>query len=127
MSSIFKKYIKEKKDYKKLYESELSNRKKYEERYKQIQKDYENLQKESGIADLRVQIKKLTIDLEDKTGLLNQAQIVSDVLIERHKKIKKLLMKSKSKVSEECLAYLDGLKDEEIVKELNEKGDSNGK
>ena len=77
MSNIFRKYIKEKKDYKSLYELELSNRKKYEERYKQIQKDYENLQKESGIADLRVQIKKLTIDLEDKTGLLYQAKIVS--------------------------------------------------
>lgn len=124
---MFKKYLKEKKDYKTLYETELSNRKKYEERYKQIQKDYENLQKESGIADLRVQIKKLTIDLEDKAALLYQAQIVSDILIERHKRVKKLLIKSKSKASEECLAYLDGLKDEEIIKELNEKGDSNGK
>lgn len=121
MSSIFKKYIKEKKDYKKLYESELSNRKKYEERYKELKQENIELQKSSGIADLRVKIKKLGIELEDKTLLYHQEKVLSTILIERHKKIKEILKKIKNKKAEECLSFLDGLRDEELLDEIDKQ------
>lgn len=58
MSSIISKITKNK--YKTLYETELNNRKMYEKRYRELKKQYEDLQKEKGIGDLRKKIMELT-------------------------------------------------------------------
>ena len=72
----------EKKDerlkYKNLYESELHNRKMYEQRYRIIEKQYQELQKESGIAELRKENMKLQEELafvkEDRAKLYVQLE-----------------------------------------------------
>lgn len=121
MSSIFKKYGISKKNYKSLYETELENRKKFEKRYKELEQENIELQKSSGIADLRVEIKRLGIELEDKTLLYHQEKMLSAILIERHKKIKEILKKIKNKKAEECLSFLDGLRDEELLDEIDKQ------
>lgn len=74
MSNFFKKYRREeKKDYKTLYETEVKNRKMYEKRYREIEKAYQELQKESGIAELRVKltnaVEELAFVKEDRAKL----------------------------------------------------------
>nr|DAU14523.1 MAG TPA: centrosomin [Caudoviricetes sp.] len=55
MDSLARKFNRkqDKKDYKTLYETELNNRKLFEQRYREIHEQYVKLQKESGIAELR--------------------------------------------------------------------------
>lgn len=60
MSNFFKKFGKEKKNYKELYEIELNNRKKYEKRYKEIHQEYINLQKEKGLPELKKALMQIT-------------------------------------------------------------------
>ena len=127
MSSIFKKYGISKKNYKSLYETELENRKKFEKRYKELKQENIELQKSSGIADLRVEIKRLGIELEDKILLYHQEKMLSAILIERHKKIKEILKKIKNKKVEECLSFLDGLHDEELLDEIDKQLESEEK
>ena len=62
MGSLASKIAKNK--YKTLYETELHNRKMYEEQYKDLHKRYVDLQKETGIADLRKQLMKLADEVE---------------------------------------------------------------
>ena len=123
MSSIFKRLGKTKRDYKKLYEIELNNRKLFEKRCKELRKEKADLEKSSGIADLRIEIKKLTIELQDTSGLLRNEQIANEVLIERQKIVKGLLKKSNSKNSSMCLEYLEGKYDEDILSNLYPIGD----
>ena len=74
------------KNYKKLYEIELKNRKMYEKRYREIEKKYRDLQQDKGIGkmrtqlanakdtiyDMKAQIAQLKIELEDVKGFLAQ-------------------------------------------------------
>lgn len=83
MSNFLSKFNKP--NYKQLYETEVNNRKLYEQRYKEIKKENVELQKSSGIADIRVKLKqavdeiaflkedraKLYIQLEDTRNELN--------------------------------------------------------
>lgn len=71
MSNLLKKI--ERNKYKNLYETEVKNRKMYEKRYREIEKDYQELQKESGIAELRVKltnaVEELAFVKEDRAKL----------------------------------------------------------
>ena len=67
MSSLLRKISKDKKDYKKLYEIELNNRKMYEKRYKELCSENIELQKQTGLANLR----KENMELKDKLFELN--------------------------------------------------------
>lgn len=71
MSNLLKKI--ERNKYKNLYETEVKNRKMYEKRYREIEKAYQELQKESGIAELRVKltnaVEELAFVKEDRAKL----------------------------------------------------------
>lgn len=85
MSNFLKRFSKEKKNYKELYEIELHNRKMYEQRYKEKCKDYINLQKEKGLPELKKALMEITnerdflkedrarlyVELEDTRNELN--------------------------------------------------------
>ena len=64
--------------YKNLYETELNNRKMYEKRYKEVIEENINLQKETGIADLRKQLNEALNEVaflkEDRTKLYLQLE-----------------------------------------------------
>ena len=74
------------KNYKKLYETELNNRKMYEKRYREIESKYRDLQKNKGVGelkkqlmkskdiiyDLKAQVAQLKFDVEDLRGFLAQ-------------------------------------------------------
>lgn len=66
------------KDYKTLYETELNNRKVIEQRYKELKKENIELQKETGIADLRVKYNKALDEIaflkEDRAKLYLQRE-----------------------------------------------------
>ena len=64
----FSKNIGEEIDYKTLYETELNNRKMYEDRYRHIEKEYQQLQKDKGIGELRKKI----IELNNTIVVLNE-------------------------------------------------------
>ena len=65
MSNFLSKFRKEnKKDYKTLYETELNNRKLIELRYKELKKENIELQKETGLAELRVKFSKAIDEIE---------------------------------------------------------------
>lgn len=80
--SIFKKKI----SYKELYETEKHNRQMYEKRYREIEKQYRDLQQDKGIGkmrnqlakakdtiyDMKAQIAQLKFDIEDLKGFLAQ-------------------------------------------------------
>jgi len=85
MGSLAKKI--EKNKYKTLYETELHNRKMYEQRYKEIYDKYIELQKSTGMAELRKEIAKLKLELEDTKGFLEQErQAKEELLKEREEK-----------------------------------------
>ena len=79
---IFKKQI----TYKELYETEKNNRQMYEKRYREIEKQYQDLQRNKGIGkmrndlmrlkdnnyELKVQVAQLKLDIEDLRGFLQQ-------------------------------------------------------
>ena len=111
MSSFMSKFgRKSRNDYKELYEIELHNRKMYEEKYKETRKENVNLQKETGLADLRKKMMeladqvealkplkeenaKLKLELEDTKGFLEQEKAAKKVLLERNKKALEYLEK----------------------------------
>lgn len=66
------------KDYKTLYETELNNRKVIEQRYKELKKENIELQKETGLADLRVKYNKALDEIaflkEDRAKLYLQRE-----------------------------------------------------
>lgn len=67
MSSFLRKFKREKEpNYKELYEIELNNRKKYEKRYRQKCAESIELQKQTGIADLRKKLMQVSDELEQK-------------------------------------------------------------
>ena len=87
---LFKKQI----SYKDLYETELNNRKMYEKRYREIEKQYQDLQRNKGIGnlkkelmrlkddnyDLKAQVAQLKFDLEDLRGFYNQEKQAKEYL-----------------------------------------------
>ena len=104
MSSFTSKFSKKRKsDYKELYEIELNNRKMYEKRYKEIKEENIKLQKETGIADLRKQLNKvsdencvlkeenakLKLELEDVKGFLLQETQAKEELKKQRTKLKR--------------------------------------
>ena len=114
MSSLTRKKDKkqEQKDYKTLYETELNNRKLYEQRYKEIHRKYIELQNSSGIAELRKENLKLTVEndfLKDNAEKLYQDKI-------------KQLKEENARLRIE-LEDLKGFKeqDEQYIKALKEK------
>ena len=110
MSNFLRKISrKEKKDYKTLYETELKNRKAYETRYKQIKEENIELQKGSGLAELRkenMQLKQMNaelnatvadirIELGDCRGFLEQEKEVTKALKKERTKLRKELKDGK--------------------------------
>lgn len=88
MSNILKKI--ERNKYKNLYETEVKNRKMYEKRYREIEKAYQELQKESGIAELRVKltnaVEELAFVKEDRAKLYVELEDTRNELeLERRK------------------------------------------
>ena len=73
------------KNYKKLYETEVANRKLYEQRYKDIYSENINYQKE--IKKLKYNLTKARIDLEDTQGFLKQEKALSYALRQERKKL----------------------------------------
>lgn len=85
MGSLAKKIKKNK--YKTLYETELHNRKMYEKRYKEVIQENIELQKSTGMSELRKEIAKLKLELEDTQGFLAQErQAKEELLKEREEK-----------------------------------------
>ena len=82
------------KNWKKLYQTEYNNRKLYEKRYREVKLENEELQKKTGVAKLRKEIRmlkelnaKLYLELEDTKGFLAQEKQAKEVLLrERNKK-----------------------------------------
>ena len=82
------------KNYKKLYETELNNRKMYEKRYREKEKQYIDLQKNKGIGelkkqlmkskdiiyDLKAQVAQLKFDVEDLRGFYEQEKAAKEYL-----------------------------------------------
>ena len=65
MSNFLSKFRKEnKKNYKTLYETELNNRKLIELRYKELKKENIELQKGTGLAELRVKFNEALDEIE---------------------------------------------------------------
>jgi len=108
MSNFLSKF--KKPNYKELYEIELHNRKMYEQKYKETRKENVNLQKETGLADLRKKMMeladqvealtslkeenaKLKLELEDTKGFLDQEKAAKKALLERNKKALEYLEK----------------------------------
>lgn len=110
MSNFLRKIVRnKKKDYKTLYETELKNRKAYETRYKQIKEENIELQKGSGLAELRkenMQLKQrnaelnatvanLRIELGDTKGFLEQEKEVTKALKKERTQLRKELKNGK--------------------------------
>ena len=111
MSNFLRKIVRnKKKDYKALYETELQNRKAYETRYKQIKEENIELQKGSGLAELRKAniklmeenhiltndnkelnelVAKLRIELEDTKNFLEQEKQVTKALKKERTQLRK--------------------------------------
>ena len=117
MSNFLRKIVRnKKKDYKTLYETELKNRKAYETRYKQIKEENIELQKGSGLAELRKTniklmeekhiltndnkelnelVTKLRIELEDTKGFLEHEKQVTKALKKERTQLRKELKNGK--------------------------------
>ena len=117
MSNFLRKIVRnKKKDYKTLYETELKNRKAYETRYKQIKEENIELQKGSGLAELRKTnvklmeenhiltndnkelnelVTKLRIELEDTKNFLEQEKQVTKALKKERTQLRKELKNGK--------------------------------
>lgn len=87
MSNIFK-------NYKQLYKTELSNRKLYEERYKEIYD--ENIAYQMEIKKLKKaeeQKARLTLELEDTKGFLAQETAAKKELLKQRTELRKKITK----------------------------------
>ena len=91
---------KEKKDYKVLYETEVNNRKLIELRYKELRDENIELQKETGLAELRVKYNKALAEIsflrEDRSRLYLQLEDARNELsfLKRKKKSCVVLFKT---------------------------------
>lgn len=98
MSNMLRRFKKDKTDYKTLYETELNNRKKYEKRYREKCRENIQLQKETGIADLRKEMMKLQDEIaflkEDRSLLYVQLEDARNEL-QKYKDKKKTSSKKK--------------------------------
>ena len=74
-------------DYRKLYETELNNRKLYEERYKQIYEQH--IENQKMIKELQKEITNLKIELIDKEGFLNQETEAKEALKKERTKLRR--------------------------------------
>ena len=88
--SLFKKSI----NYKELYETEKHNRQMYEKRYREKEKQYQDLQRNKGVGkmrneimklkdtnyELKVQVAQLKLDIEDLRGFLQQETMAKEYL-----------------------------------------------
>lgn len=83
--------IKGKKYYKNLYEIELENRKKLIEQNSKLSK--ENVDYQMLIKALKERCARLTIDLEDIDGLLQQETEAKEVLLKERTKLRKMVTK----------------------------------
>ena len=112
MSNFLRKIVRnKKKDYKTLYETELKNRKAYETRYKQIKEENIELQKGSGLAELRkTNIKlmeenhNLTNDNKELNELVTKLRIeLEDIknFLEQEKQATKALKKERTQLRKE--------------------------
>lgn len=91
MSNILKKFKKDKKNYKELYEIELNNRKKYEKRYREKCRDYIELQKEKGLPELKMELMKISDERdflkEDRARLFVELEdLKNDIKLGKYKK-----------------------------------------
>ena len=112
MSNFLRKIVRnKKKDYKTLYETELKNRKAYETRYKQIKEENIELQKGSGLAELRKTNIKL---MEEKHNLTNDNKELNELVaklrieledtknfLEQEKQVTKALKKERTQLRKE--------------------------
>lgn len=94
MSSFLKKFGKEKKNYKELYEIELNNRQKYEKRYREKCRDYIALQKEKGLPELKQALMQITDERdflkEDRARLYVELEdLRNQIKLEKPKKTRK--------------------------------------
>lgn len=110
------------KNYKQLYETELANRKAYEQRYREKEKECQELQEKTGLANLRVkydklisdkfeqdtllrklkeELAKVRIELEDTKGFLAQETQAKEVLKKERTNLKRELTNLKKKLKEE--------------------------
>ena len=94
MSSFLKKFGKEKKNYKELYEIELNNRQKYEKRYREKCRDYITLQKEKGLPELKQALMQITDERdflkEDRARLYVELEdLRNQIKLEKPKKTRK--------------------------------------
>lgn len=114
MGSLARKFDRkqDKKNYKTLYETELNNRKLFEQRYKEIHDQYVELQKGSGIAELRKENAKLVVEND---FLKANAKAMYK---EENKKLKEEIAKLKIELED-----LKGFKqqDEQCIKALKEE------
>lgn len=92
------------KNYKKLYNIELNNRKKYEELYKELKTHDEEWQKENT-AKLRLEIRKLredkanlTFNLVDIKGFLEQETVAKEKLLKQRDTLKKKVKKLEEEI-----------------------------
>lgn len=83
--------IKGKKYYKNLYEIELENRKKLIEQNSKLSS--ENVDYQILIKSLKERCARLTIDLEDIDGLLQQETEAKEVLLKERTKLRKMITK----------------------------------
>ena len=94
MSSFLKKFGKEKKNYKELYEIELNNRQKYEKRYREKCRDYIALKKEKGLPELKQALMQITDERdflkEDRARLYVELEdLRNQIKLEKPKKTRK--------------------------------------
>lgn len=112
--------------YKQLYEIELHNRKMYEEQYKKICQENIEIQKGSELPKLRLQIRQLSVDLDDQIRFNEFETIAKNVLLYRQKEIKEYINKLENKVVEK--EYIEKVLNGELDDQLKEKwkGEENG-
>lgn len=82
------------KNYKKLYLSELNNRKLYEQRYKEVYEkniEYQNIEK--AYNKKKEEVTRLKLELEDAQGFLAQETEAKEELLKQRKKLRAKITK----------------------------------
>lgn len=82
------------KNYKKLYKTELNNRKLYEQRYKEIyDKNIELQNVEKAYEKKKEEVSKLKLELEDTKGFLEQEKQAKEELLKQRKTLRAKITK----------------------------------
>lgn len=105
--------------YKQLYEIELNNRKMYEQQYRKKCEENVELQKGTELPKLRLQIRQLSVDLDDQIRFNEFETLAKNVLLYRQKEIKEYINKLGNKVVEK--EYIEKVLNGDLDKELKEK------